>query len=87
MTDKSILVFFVSGLVLFFICFWIYLQVDEKRCKRANLLRNAEQQHQAILRGNYLRGSYGQYDVPHEFCYLTEPDWTPESSDWKADDE
>ena len=80
MTDKAILTFFVSGLVLFFICFWTYLRIDERRCKRDNLVWSADQQHQAILRGDFARGSYGRFYPPHEFRYLTEPDW-------KADDE
>lgn len=78
MSDKDVVAFFVSGLVLFFICFWVYLRVDEKRCKRRNLAWRADQQHQAILRGNYRQGSYGQFDPPHEFCYLVEPDWNPD---------
>ena len=75
MSDKAIQVFFISGLVLFFICFWIYLRVDEKRCKRNNLAWHADQQHKAILRGDYAWGSYGWFDPPHEFRYLAEPDW------------
>ena len=81
MTDKTILVFFIFGLVLFFVGFWIYLRVDEKRCKKRNLAWSADQQHKAILRGDYARGSYGRFDPPHEFRYLAEPDWKADAEE------
>jgi hypothetical protein len=67
--------------VLVFMVFIFWLVAERRgaeRDRRFVLARRAEEQHAAILEGNYCAGSYGSYWPPKDFRYLTVPDWKPE---------
>ncbi len=77
MTDW--LIFGLFGLLLLGFGSWPLIAElrDEVRDRNYALETHANDQHRAILAGDYVTGSYGRYLPPPEFRYLSVPDWTP----------
>lgn len=58
--DRVAVAVFLVALALFFVGFAVWLWADARNVDRANLLRDADEQHRLCLQ-NDLRGIYGDY--------------------------